>query len=358
VDKTQLTSPASEAAIADGTVPSASPEAKAKPAPRKGKLIEVSVDDIVVEGRFRAHPGDVAGLARSIEEHGLLQPPIVDAGTRLVCGYRRVLAARHLGWKRIPVIVLDIEDPLLATVAEDRDRKPLLASEKFAVTEALRQRAADPEWRRRAVGGLLEVAASKGRLDEAIARHVGLSRESLRKIRALHLRAEEDEARFGDLPRLLDEDGRVDRHYRELQRRLGRGDQEAVSAIVVSPGWADLLGERTDLTKLAKGLGLAAKGDRGCLLAVPSPVRASSEAAAFVSGSGFRWALTAEGRGNAEAIWLVGVLGRGAAVPKEIARALSASTEWSVESMTRALTDQAGPPTLIDLAKIASPVVR
>lgn len=323
---------------------------KAK-ASRKGKLIEPRLDEIVVEGRFRTHAGDVAGLAKSMEEVGLLEPPILDAQMRLVCGHRRLLAARHLGWAKIPAIVLDIEDPLLATIAEDKERKPLLASEKYAVTEALRERAKDPAWRRRAVGGAFHAAERKGRLDEAIAKHVGLSRESLRKIRQLHDRAREDETRFGDLSRALDEDGRVDRHYRELQRRLSRGDDEAVSAFLITPGWVSLLDDGVDLAKFAKERGLAARGEDGCLLVMPSPIRLASDAAVFVGASGFRWATTLDGAGGDEAVWLVGVIGRRHEVPSQVVQALSTSVQWSSAALAQALGAATGQePTVVSLA--------
>ena len=66
----------------------------------------------------------------------------------------------------------------------------------------------------------MDAAAAKGNacLDELIARTVGLSRETLRQITAIHAAAEEDRAKFGSLVEQLDKDGKVDRHYRALER--------------------------------------------------------------------------------------------------------------------------------------------
>lgn len=118
-----------------------------------GELKTVTVADIVVENRARKDLGDLKGLARSMADTGLAQPPLVDAAMRLVCGHRRVEAARLLGWTEMPVRMLDIEDPLALMVAEDANRKDLTSSEKYAICETLRGRAQHEGWRKQSFGG-------------------------------------------------------------------------------------------------------------------------------------------------------------------------------------------------------------
>jgi ParB family chromosome partitioning protein len=80
---------------------------------------------------------DLAELADSIREHGLVQPIVVRArGDRyqLIAGQRRLAAARKLGWDRVPARVLDVEDRQMAEIAivENLQRRDLDALEKAA----------------------------------------------------------------------------------------------------------------------------------------------------------------------------------------------------------------------------------
>jgi ParB-like nuclease domain len=63
------------------------------------------VDKIRVGKRHRLDLGDIAGLAESIEDIGLLHPITVDEQGRLLAGARRLAACKRLGWKDIPVNV-------------------------------------------------------------------------------------------------------------------------------------------------------------------------------------------------------------------------------------------------------------
>lgn len=67
---------------------------------------------------------ELADLARSIRENGLLQPIVVRPspsleGDRyeLVAGERRLRAVTELGWSEIPVVIRDVDDPTLLVLA-------------------------------------------------------------------------------------------------------------------------------------------------------------------------------------------------------------------------------------------------
>lgn len=67
---------------------------------------------------------ELADLARSIKENGLLQPIVVRPspsveGDRyeLVAGERRLRAVTELGWSEIPVVIRDVDDPTLLVLA-------------------------------------------------------------------------------------------------------------------------------------------------------------------------------------------------------------------------------------------------
>jgi ParB family transcriptional regulator, chromosome partitioning protein len=68
------------------------------------------IDDIHIGERHRRDMGDIAGLATSIAEIGLLNPITVDGDGQLLAGARRLAACKMLGWKEIPVNVVRCGD--------------------------------------------------------------------------------------------------------------------------------------------------------------------------------------------------------------------------------------------------------
>jgi len=85
--------------------------------------------------RSIVHDTDLAELASSLKEHGLVQPIVVRAtGDRyqLIAGQRRLAAARKLGWEKVPVRVLDVDDRQMSEIAivENLQRRDLDALEK------------------------------------------------------------------------------------------------------------------------------------------------------------------------------------------------------------------------------------
>ena len=85
---------------------------------------------------------DLADLAASIGEYGLLQPVVVRAvgdGYELVAGHRRVAAAQQLGWTEIPAIVreADEDEAYLLTLVENLQRADLTPREESRALERL-----------------------------------------------------------------------------------------------------------------------------------------------------------------------------------------------------------------------------
>jgi ParB family chromosome partitioning protein len=86
--------------------------------------------------------GDLADLALSIKEHGVLQPILVESAAggrfRIVAGERRFAACQSLGMETIPCIVRTVEPQfrLALQIIENIQRKDLLPIEE---AQALRQ---------------------------------------------------------------------------------------------------------------------------------------------------------------------------------------------------------------------------
>ena len=57
------------------------------------------ISKIKVSSRYRKDLGDLAGLAASVKELGLLHPVVVRSDRRLIAGERRLQACKLLGWK-------------------------------------------------------------------------------------------------------------------------------------------------------------------------------------------------------------------------------------------------------------------
>ncbi len=92
-------------------------------AEREGSLRELPVGEIRPNRYQPRRAFDAAALRElkdSIEASGLIQPVIVrpsGAGYELVAGERRWRAVKELGWKKVPAVVRDVDEPTLLTLA-------------------------------------------------------------------------------------------------------------------------------------------------------------------------------------------------------------------------------------------------
>ncbi len=102
------------------------------------RLLKVPVTDIVSnhnQPRRNFDEAAMAELCRSIEENGILEPPVVRrAGDvfELVAGERRYRAARMLGMEKIEVLVAEVDDRdmLVLSLIENIQREDLNAIEE------------------------------------------------------------------------------------------------------------------------------------------------------------------------------------------------------------------------------------
>src|SRR6202047_4983912 len=68
----------------------------------------------------------IAQIAASIAEFGFNSPILVDSNAGIIAGHGRLLAARKLGLKEVPVIVLD-------HLTESQKRAYIIADNKLAL---------------------------------------------------------------------------------------------------------------------------------------------------------------------------------------------------------------------------------
>ena len=101
------------------------------------EIAEGLIDPNPWQPRSIVNDTDLVELSNSLREHGLVQPIVVRAhGDRyqLIAGQRRLFAARRLGWGKVPVRVLEVDDRQMSEIAivENLQRRDLDPLEKAA----------------------------------------------------------------------------------------------------------------------------------------------------------------------------------------------------------------------------------
>lgn len=94
-----------------------------------------NIADIKIGNRFRKDLGDIDGLAGTIKDVGLLQPPSITKDNELILGARRIEAYKRLGLSEIPVNVIPIDDIVRGELIENEARKAFTVSERVAILE-------------------------------------------------------------------------------------------------------------------------------------------------------------------------------------------------------------------------------
>jgi N6-adenosine-specific RNA methylase IME4 len=181
---------------------------------------------IHVGERHRKDMGDIAGLARSIADVGLLHPVVVAPDGTLIAGERRLIACRKLGWADVPVTEVDLDAVVRGEFAENAERKDFTLSEAVAIKRALepREREAAKE-RQREHGNTApgrqntpeKFSTVNGRALDKVARVVGKHRTTLAKAEAVVDAAEAEPERFGKLLADMDRTGQVNGVFKRLQ---------------------------------------------------------------------------------------------------------------------------------------------
>ena len=107
------------------------------------RLGRVAVDSVRVQDRYRGDLGSLDDLCESIRAVGLLHPIVVTRDLRLVAGQRRLEAVRLLGWSEVPATFVSGLGEASALLVAERDentcRKPMTASELYALGKALEE---------------------------------------------------------------------------------------------------------------------------------------------------------------------------------------------------------------------------
>jgi N6-adenosine-specific RNA methylase IME4 len=166
--------------------------------------------------RHRRDAGDVAELARSMADIGLLNPVTIAPDGKLIAGARRIAAAKSLGWKEIPVRVVDLDATVRGEFAENALRKNFTVSE--VVAKPLERAAAKQRQGSRTDKHPENFStSSQGRALDKVAAGVGLHRTTIAKAEAVVDAAKSEPEKFGRLLADMDRTGRVSGLFKRLK---------------------------------------------------------------------------------------------------------------------------------------------
>lgn len=200
----------------------------------------MAVSGITIGARHRRDMGDLATLAKSIEEIGLLHPIVVDKRGVLIAGERRLRACSEvLGWPEVPVTVVDIKEIVRGEFAENGERKDFLPSEIDAIRRSLEPVERTAAKARQGTRTDLNATSAKvsqkspDRAVDKIGAFAGVSGRKVEMIAAVVEAAERDPQRFAGLVDEMDRVRHVAGPYRKLRRAL---DEDRVASLVVKPG--------------------------------------------------------------------------------------------------------------------------
>ena len=215
----------------------------------KGDVQRIAVSAVVPnpqQPRRSFSKAELAELAASIDQNGLLQPLLVRPAPgrgghyELVAGERRLRAIRSLGWDDVPVVVREVDDDTLLVLAlvENLQREAL-----SPLDEAEGYRALTDQY------GLTqdEIAGSVGKNRSTVANMLRLLRlpVSVRKLveegglsvgHARALLAIDDPVRMAELARSAVREGWS---VREIERRVKKLAQTTTQAATKAKGTAD-----------------------------------------------------------------------------------------------------------------------
>jgi len=128
----------------DALIPTESFLRTGESAPLAAGVLQILVNQVITnphQPRTRVDPEELAELANSIREHGVLQPLLVTRGVIpdqyiLIAGERRLLASRQAGLERVPVIVREATEQQRVELAlienlQRADLSPLETAEAY-----------------------------------------------------------------------------------------------------------------------------------------------------------------------------------------------------------------------------------
>jgi N6-adenosine-specific RNA methylase IME4 len=186
----------------------------------------LDIAKIKVGKRHRREMGDLAGLSASIAENGLLHPVVVTPHRELIAGERRLKACAALGWIKVPVTVVDLDEIARGERDENFVRKDFTPSEAVAIAEALTPKMTAEAKARQGRPGVPRSGKlpqhGTGRARDKAAAFTGIAARTLAKATTIvqALRADPKNERIQKLHADMDRTGNVHGPFKRLKVML------------------------------------------------------------------------------------------------------------------------------------------
>lgn len=74
--------------------------------------MKIKISDIIIKKRIREDIGDILELSESMKKNGLIHPITVSDVKELITGFRRIEAAKALGWEEIECRIITVKSEL------------------------------------------------------------------------------------------------------------------------------------------------------------------------------------------------------------------------------------------------------
>jgi N6-adenosine-specific RNA methylase IME4 len=175
------------------------------------------ITDIKIGKRHRKNMGDIRTLAASIKEMGLLHPIVVTPDRKLIAGARRLAACESLGWKNVPVTIVNLDQIVRGEIAENTIRKDFLPSEIDAIRRSIEPIEKAAALKRMSDGGKGRKISLPSQTRDSIGAFAGTSGRTLDKIAAVVGAAKREPKKYGTLVADMDRTGSVDTSFRRLR---------------------------------------------------------------------------------------------------------------------------------------------
>ena len=204
---------------------------------------EINIEDVVIgDDRIRKDPGDVLGLAHSIEKVGQLQPIVLTRDKRLVCGFRRLKALEMASFDTALCVYVDNLDDALSQFIAERDenteRLPFTREEQTRLAMRLEELEAPKAAKRKAATQAkpgnngrsptgeenLTPPVDNGKTRDKVASAVGMSGPTYAKAKEVVEAAESGDPVAQDALAEMNETGNVSAAFRRVTVLSGNAE--------------------------------------------------------------------------------------------------------------------------------------
>jgi len=101
--------------------------------------VQVNIKDVIIKKRARKDEGDLTTLMESLDKYGQLNPIILNSKMELIAGFRRLTAAKKLGWTKISATIVEIHDKADMLAIEIDENVQRLAFDDADLAEAYKK---------------------------------------------------------------------------------------------------------------------------------------------------------------------------------------------------------------------------